>query len=118
MTSREDIERLLNQTGRTLKVLPNSYSMQEVDSRFKEIAGRWRFGDLVLHQSDVIELLIGALKDSEPVVHAKWEEVESNVIRCSACQEKWSIRDDGDFVIIEAKTDLKRCPTCGAKMDG
>lgn len=64
MTDRAEIERLLNQTGRTLEGLPNSYSMQEVDCRFKDIAGSWRFGDLVLHQSDVIELLVGALRDA------------------------------------------------------
>lgn len=64
MTSREEIERLLNQTGRTLEGLPNSYSVQEVDNRFEGIIGDWRFGDFVLHQSDVIELLIGALRDA------------------------------------------------------
>lgn len=64
MTDRAEIERLLNQTGRTLEGLPNSYSMQEVDNRFKGIIGNWRFGDFVLHQSDVIELLVGALRDA------------------------------------------------------
>lgn len=64
MTDRAEIERLLNQTGRTLEGLPNSYSVQEVDNRFKGIIGNWRFGDFVLHQSDVIELLVGALRDA------------------------------------------------------
>ena len=64
MTDRAEIERLLNQTGRTLEGLPNSYSVQEVDNRFEGIIGDWRFDDFVLHQSDVIELLVGALRDA------------------------------------------------------
>lgn len=64
MTDRAEIERLLKQTGRTLEGLPDSYSMQEVDNRFKGIIGDWRFGDFVLHSSDVIELLVGALRDA------------------------------------------------------
>lgn len=66
MTDRAEIERLLKQTGRTLEGLPNSYSMQEVDNRFERIIGGWRYDDFILHQSDVIELLVGALRDSEP----------------------------------------------------
>lgn len=54
--------------------------------------------------------------DAVPVVHSQWEESE-NIIICKACGEKWSIRDDGDFVVIEAKEDLKYCPSFGAKMD-
>jgi hypothetical protein len=64
MTSREEIERLLNQTGRTLEGLPSSYTMQEIERRFSGIVGGRTFGDCILHQSDVIELLIGALRDS------------------------------------------------------
>jgi hypothetical protein len=64
MTDRAEIERLLQMTGRTLEGLPDSYSMQEVDNRFKRIVGDWRFGDFVLHSSDVIELLVGALRDA------------------------------------------------------
>ena len=37
MTDRAEIECLLNQTGRTLEGLPNSYSVQEVDYRFEGI---------------------------------------------------------------------------------
>ena len=54
--------------------------------------------------------------DVAPVVHSHWEEYENTIV-CKACGEKWSIREDGDFVIIEAKNDLKFCPSCGAKMD-
>ena len=78
MTDRAEIECLLNQTGRTLEGLPNSYSVQEVDYRFEGIIGNWRFGDFVLHQSDVIELLVGALRDAlnkQP----KWISVEEEM---------------------------------------
>lgn len=81
MTDRAEIERLLNQTGRTLEGLPNSYSVQEVDNRFKGIIGNWRFGDFVLHQSDVIELLVGALRDALP------SEEPAHV--CSTCGEEY-----------------------------
>ena len=55
--------------------------------------------------------------DAAPVVHSYWDEYENTIV-CKACGEKWSIREDGDFVIIEAKGDLKFCPSCGARMDG
>lgn len=64
MTSREEIERLLNQTGRTLVGLPSSYTMQEIERRFSRIVGGRTLGDCLLHQSDVIELLVGALRDA------------------------------------------------------
>lgn len=64
MTDRAEIERLLNQTGRTLEGLPSSYTMQEIERRFNGIVGGWTLGDCLLHQSDVIELLVGALRDA------------------------------------------------------
>lgn len=107
MTDRAEIERLLNQTGRTLEGLPNSYSMQEVDNRFKRIIGVWRFGDFVLHQSDVIELLVGALRDAldkklkrknvkfAPCTcgyntHSEWYNCENHVwsYECNKCGRK------------------------------
>ena len=64
MTNRDEIERLLNQTGRTLKSLPDSYSTVEIADAISvgadELTLRW----LILHQSDVIELLVGALRDA------------------------------------------------------
>ena len=72
MTNREEIERLLNQTGRTLEGLPTQdeywYSDDYVD-RNEEIgmmmyrSGFKRNEPYIMHQSDVIELLVGALKD-------------------------------------------------------
>lgn len=97
VTDRAEIERLLQMTGRTLEGLPNSYSVQEVDNRFKGIIGDWRFGDFVLHQSDVIELLVGALRDAldkpmqkpmtleelkaEPTDSCVWEERKTDINR-------------------------------------
>lgn len=64
MTNRAEIERLLQMTGRTLKGLPETYSSAERAKRFPEIVGNKPFGDVTLHQSDVIELLVGALRDA------------------------------------------------------
>ena len=65
MTSREEIERLLNQTGRTLERLPKLYSSPEAEAAIT-VAGDTRIqtGNMLLHQSDVIELLVGALRDA------------------------------------------------------
>lgn len=73
MTSREEIECLLNQTGRTLEGLPTQdeywYSDDYVD-RNEEIAmmmyrsGFKRNEPYIMYQSDVIELLVGALRDA------------------------------------------------------
>ena len=65
MTDRAEIERLLNKTGRTLEGLPERYSIQEIYA-----AGRSHgvppaeAGKTILHQSDVIELLVCALRDA------------------------------------------------------
>ena len=64
MTDRAEIERLLSQTGRTLEGLPETYSSAERAKRFPEVVGNKPFGDVALYQSDVIELLVGALRDA------------------------------------------------------
>lgn len=61
MTSREEIERLLNQTGRTLEVLPERYDIVRWN-RAANMPGAPL--DIICHQSDVIELLVGALRDA------------------------------------------------------
>ena len=65
MTGREEIERLLNQTGRTLEGLPALYSSPEAEAAIT-VAGdtRIQIGNMLLHQSDVIELLVDALRDA------------------------------------------------------
>ena len=71
MTDRAEIERLLNHTGRTLEGLPKHHNDAEIHNRIKELIGRWglyagmpELGEHILHQSDVIEVLIGALRDA------------------------------------------------------
>ena len=70
MTDRAEIERLLQMTGRTLEGLPPGHNPRKVG----EIVKPYRFPDRsvdtysmanhILHQSDVIELLVGALRDA------------------------------------------------------
>lgn len=65
MTDRAEIERLLNQTGRTLEGLPEFYSDEQTLEVYDNmIKGRGLWENTVLHQSDVIELLVGALRDA------------------------------------------------------
>lgn len=70
MTDRAEIERLLQMTGRTLEGLPEHHNDAEIHNRIKELIGTWglyagmpELGEHILHQSDVIEVLIGALRD-------------------------------------------------------
>ena len=76
MTSREEIERLLNQTGRTLEGLPRKHSEEE---RTNALSTFVPWGEAICHQSDVIELLVSALRDAledrtEEISDAKFEE--------------------------------------------
>ena len=65
MTDRAEIERLLNQTGRTLEGLPEFYpDEQTLEVYDNMIKGRGLWENTVLHQYDVIELLVGALRDA------------------------------------------------------
>lgn len=61
MTSRDEIERLLNQTGRTLEGLPDEHSRED---RNRELSIWMPWGEKMCHQSGVIELLVGALRDA------------------------------------------------------
>lgn len=85
MTNRAEIERLLNQTGRTLEGLPEHHNDAEIHNRIKELIGVWglyagmpELGEHILHQSDVIELLIGALRDALDK-RTKWISVEERL---------------------------------------
>ena len=64
MTDRAEIERLLNMTGRTLEGLPDTYDPEFVARSLKGGRCGWTIGGLICHQSDVIELLVSALRDS------------------------------------------------------
>lgn len=88
MTSREEIERLLNQTGRTLERLPEQYSYYELANAYDRCEAMPTH--MICHQSDVIELLVGALRDAlaKPLqrpmtLEETWEkskEVSDNVV--------------------------------------
>lgn len=87
MTDRAEIERLLKRTGRTLEGLPTQddywYSDDYVD-RNEEIgmmmyrSGFKRNEPYIMHQSDVIELLVGALRDALKEAEKQKELVELN----------------------------------------
>lgn len=70
MTDRAEIERLLNQTGRTLEGLPLDYETGFYTERIEPhrdgggFANEYSMAYEILHQSDVIELLVGALRDA------------------------------------------------------
>lgn len=87
MTDRAEIERLLNQTGRTLEGLPKRYSNHECTDLFDSIPATTlvdvtiEICNKVLHQSDVIELLVGALRDALPS--------EKLAHDCSTCGEEY-----------------------------
>lgn len=61
MTDRAEIERLLNAAGRTLEGLPEEHSEEE---RINALSTFVPWGEVICHQSDVIELLVGALRDA------------------------------------------------------
>ena len=50
-------------------------------------------------------------EDVAPVVHAKWEKIDSNTRVCSACGFGFDIGCSPILVIANY------CPSCGAKMD-
>ena len=116
MTDRAEIERLLNQTGRTLEGLPTQddywYSDDYVD-RNKEIGMMmYRSGFIlnepyIMHQSDVIELLVGALRDALDK-RTKWISVEE---RLPGMYEDGSadivLVTDGQFIHMAAYSNEK-----------
>lgn len=61
MTDRAEIERLLNMTGRTLEVIPKRHSVEEWD---KWVRTPGISLEQLCQQSDVIELLVSALRDA------------------------------------------------------
>ena len=72
MTERAEIERLLQMTGRTLEDLPELYPTYRCkDAVLKAGITVGMAGNMICHQSDVIELLIGALRDALEKV-PKW----------------------------------------------
>lgn len=65
MTDRAEIERLLNQTGRTLEGLPEEYTSWAAIETARRVGNTSiKVGNMLLHQSEVIELLVGALRNA------------------------------------------------------
>ena len=64
MTDRAEIERLLNKTGRTLEGLPERDKWEEREAMWARKPSGVLNADIILHQSDVIELLVSALRDA------------------------------------------------------
>jgi hypothetical protein len=95
MTNREEIERMLNQTGRTLEGLPEEYPIETVD----KIACMtdWEYSNRILHQSDVIELLVGALRDALDKPMQKPLTLEELAIT-TAGDEVWEERKIGNSI--------------------
>ena len=105
MTDRAEIERLLNQTGRTLEGLPTQddywYSDDYVD-RNKEIgmmmyrSGFIRYEPYIMHQSDVIELLVGALRNTlaaqeTEISDSEFEEFSKNAREAMMRRNSWML---------------------------
>lgn len=82
--NREEIEYMLNQTGRTLKGLPEFYPEDQQEKLYREITEkRELWENRVLHQSNVIELLVDALRDTlnsqeTEISDAEFEEFSKN----------------------------------------
>lgn len=108
MTDRAEIERLLNQTGRTLEGLPEEYTSWAAIETARRVGNTSiKVGNMLLHQSDVIELLVGALRDAldkKPKrknvkfapctcgynTHSEWYNCENQVwyYECNKCGRK------------------------------
>lgn len=108
MTDRAEIERLLNQTGRTLEGLPEEYTSWAAIETARRVGNTSiKVGNMLLHQSEVIELLVGALRDAldkKPKrknvkfapctcgynTHSEWYNCENHVwsYECNKCGRK------------------------------
>lgn len=85
MTERAKIERLLQKTGRTLDGLPEFYPEEQAQTLYFEVAEkRELWENIVLHQSDVIELLVGALQDSLKVRDTAVSDLKL-ISHCATC---------------------------------
>ena len=130
MTDRAEIERLLNQTGRTLEGLPEKHNTADVIDCITCInagQGAYRranvFAERILHQSDVIELLVGALRDAldernyavlrlceqDGCEGCKHEECPHEDEPCVSCCRMWQYEEDDnwEFGILGKKVEVE-----------
>ena len=97
MTDRAEIERLLNMTGRTLEGLPEEYDVMLVNDCDDEIPGWYMKSNHILHQSDVIELLVAALRDALEKPMQKPLTLE-DVLKIDDYGEAWWVEYKAGFV--------------------
>ena len=98
MTDRAEIERLLNRTGRTLEGLPKEYSAGMVKAACERVGRTVKeIGNMLLHQSAVIELLVGALRDALAKV-PKWISVEDRLPESHDEKADCYLVTDGEFI--------------------
>ena len=123
MTERAEIERLLQMTGRSLEGLPETYSSEERERHWHALVGDMKFGDVLLHQSDVIELLVGALRDAlderdyavlrlcehDGCEGCKHEECPHEDEPCASCFRMWQYEEDDnwEFGVIGKKVETE-----------
>ncbi len=111
MTDRSEIERLLNMTGRTLAGLPERYDIVRWN-RAANMPGAPL--DIICHQSDVIELLVDALRDAlekpiqkpltlEEVKDAGVVFIEYQYSKPLSTAFVIKRKNDRDFIVISAK---------------
>ena len=96
MTNLEEIERLLNQTGRTLEGLPKEYDIEFVSGIEDEYPGWYLKSNFILYQSDVIELLVGALGDTlnsqeTEISDAEFEEFSKKAREAMMRRNSWML---------------------------
>ena len=87
MTNRAEIERLLNQTGRTLEGLPKVEIGYGSRTNGKTMS-------IIKHQTDVIELLVGALRDAlesqeTEISDAEFEDFSKNAREAMMRRNSW-----------------------------
>lgn len=114
MTDRAEIERLLNMTGRTLEGLPDFYPEEQRQAIWEEIVSADEEPEnCVLYQCDVIELLVGALRDAldkpknQPITKQEILEM-TQVIPCVIEEKKFGL----------AYADILRCSQWDKKYYG
>ena len=91
MTDRAEIERLLQMTGRTLEGLPEEYPSWAALETSRRVGNTSiKVGNMLLHQSDVIELLVGALRD----------ELDKPMQKPLTARELHALIDAGDDVCV------------------
>ena len=100
MTDRAEIERLLNQTGRTLEGLPNKYSDGEMMAAIVFASNEKRTQtETILHQSDVIELLVGALRDALTERDAAIKDIPRACGYCKNYNDPPKVKTAGDSTL-------------------